>query len=41
MPAPPNVAVRRFTALRAVSFGVKLAVLAVFLIVLMKLFGGL
>jgi hypothetical protein len=39
--APPNAAVRRFTALWTVSTAVKLAGLAVFLLVVAKLTGGL
>jgi hypothetical protein len=37
---PPNAAVRRFTALWAVSTAVKLAGLAVFLLLVMKFVGG-
>ncbi|MFI5413522.1 MAG: hypothetical protein ACHQ0I_02905 [Candidatus Lutacidiplasmatales archaeon] len=40
MRAPPNVAVRRFATVRTVGLGIKLAALAVFLVVLMKIFGG-
>jgi hypothetical protein len=38
--APPNAAVRRFTAVWGVSIAVKLAGLAIFLLVVMMLFGG-
>ena len=40
MRAPPNTAVRRFTAVWAVSVVVKLAALAVIVVVVMKLLGG-
>lgn len=41
MPSPPNVAVRRFAALWTVSTVWKLAALAVFLLLVMKLYGGI
>ncbi|HEY1198358.1 MAG TPA: hypothetical protein VGG32_06495 [Thermoplasmata archaeon] len=41
MRAQPNAAVRRFTAVWGVSIAVRLAALAVLLLVVMKLLGGL
>jgi hypothetical protein len=40
VPAPPNVAVRRFTALWSVSLAVKVVALAVLLFVALRLLGG-
>lgn len=40
MRAPPNVAVRRFAAMRTVGIAVKLVALAVFLFLVVKLLGG-
>lgn len=41
MASPRNAAVRKFTAIQAVSVVVKLAALAVLLVVVLKLLGGL
>jgi len=38
--APPNAAVRRFTAVRGVSLAVKVVAIVVLLLVVFKLFGG-
>ena len=40
MRAPPNAAVRRFAPVWAVSLAVKLAALAILLLIVMKLLGG-
>jgi hypothetical protein len=40
-PSSPNAAVRRFNTLRAVSLVAKLAGLAVFIVVVLWLWGGL
>ncbi|MGP8158694.1 MAG: hypothetical protein ACLPWO_03690 [Thermoplasmata archaeon] len=41
MRAQPNAAVRRFTAVWGVSIAVKLAGIAILLLVVLKLLGGL
>jgi len=43
MRSPPNAsgAVRRFAAVWAVSFAVKVAAVAVLLLIVLKLFGGI
>jgi len=40
VPVSPSVAVRRFSLVWGASLAVKLAALAVFLVVVMKLLGG-
>jgi hypothetical protein len=40
MRAPPNAAVRRFATLWGVSIAVRLAALAVFVLLVLKLLGG-
>ena len=40
MRAPPNVAVRRFTTVRAVSLAVKVAALLVLVLLVLKIIGG-
>ena len=40
MPAPPNAAVRRFTAVWGISLAVKLVAVAVLFLLVFKLFGG-
>ncbi len=41
MPPPRNAAVRRFAQIQAVSLAIKLAALAVLLVVVVKFAGGL
>jgi hypothetical protein len=40
VPQPPNHAVRRFARIQAVSLAIKLAALAVLIVLVMKFLGG-